>query len=393
MDLQRFEFLKATLGEDGAKALAKAAERSPALAAVLVPRAILAWLQLQESGAYEGELPGVENSYLSLARADQDFTGVIAVGESSYGFEGATLMQLAASIGVALGVDADQLDPSLRDIDLRNLGKSIDLLAKARKTAEDILVKRVLDPSGGYELGARHDQGVFGEGNQQSTTIFAKHPSLPNGHVGEVTFSHNPDGKTLMPETSFVHPEHRRMGLASAMYAHAEKLTGKKVVPSPLQSENAQGLWSGNQANPQFGKAEGPGPAAPPQQHGAPQEPTVPQKQPKAAIKPAKKPSLAPKSGATAGGSAGGQPAMQAATKLPQVKLTRSQTQRPCPVCGLSNFKGERLVGCSCFADLAKSADAVRGADGGFLVTFGHAWEPEAIQVFLEGILGRATSP
>ena len=61
MDVTRYSFLVATLGEDGATALAKAAERSPVLAPVLVPRALLSWLQLQGS-AYEGSLPGVDNS-------------------------------------------------------------------------------------------------------------------------------------------------------------------------------------------------------------------------------------------------------------------------------------------------------------------------------------------
>jgi GNAT superfamily N-acetyltransferase len=51
-----------------------------------------------------------------------------------------------------------------------------------------------------------------------------------------------------------VHPDHRRNGLATAMYTHAEKVTGKKMKPSDAQSEDAQALWA--QPNRPFGKSE-----------------------------------------------------------------------------------------------------------------------------------------
>jgi hypothetical protein len=281
MDVTRYAFLVAILGPDGATALAKAAERSPVLAPVLVPRALLSWLQLQGHD-YEGELPGVGNSYLSFRKSGADtLTGVISVGDTSYGFESATRTQLAASIGIALGVDADALDPSLRDVDLQRLGRSIDLLAKARKAVSEI------------------------------------------------------------------------------------------------------------------SKAEPPGPAAKPVKQGQPVAATAPIKQPKtntATKKPAKKldtigsaakvPSVKPQA------SPGAQPPKQADTN-PQIKLTRSQAQRPCPVCGLPQFRGERLVGCGCYLELAKSASAVRTSEG-YVVTFGPEWEPESIEVFLEGLRGLA---
>ena len=54
----------------------------------------------------------------------------------------------------------------------------------------------------------------------------------------------------------FVLEPHRRKGLASAMYAHAEKTLGRKIVPSELQSDAGKALWAGNAADKQFGKAE-----------------------------------------------------------------------------------------------------------------------------------------
>jgi GNAT superfamily N-acetyltransferase len=428
MDVQRYGFLVATLGEDGAQALAKAAERWPPLAAVLVPRAIMAWLTVVDD--FEGQLPGVDNTYLSFTKAEEAYTGTIAVGDTSYGFEAATPAHLAASIGISMGLDADDLDPALRDLDLQRLGKSIDLLVKARKAVYD-LGKRQLDPNAGYGFNAVHHEGGF-IGPQNTTTVSATHPSLPGENAGEATFSHNPDGKTITPEMSFVHPNHRRLGLASAIYAHAEKVTGKKVVPSQMQSEHAQGLWSGNAKRPQFGagtpqktqqplqameksvrlcvcghgfaskhshppdfgcdvpgckctgasegkalKAEVAGAAAPPQKQGAPMAPTAPQMQPKTnTVKTPKTPT-------------GKAPA--AAPKPPTVKLTMSQSRKPCPVCSMSQFTGERLTGCLCFADLAKNTKTQRTGDG-FLVSFGPEWDGEQIGVFLEGLQGRARS-
>jgi hypothetical protein len=275
MDVIRYGFLVATLGEDGAQALAKAAERAPVLQAVLVPRAILAWLQNVED--FEGELPGVENSYLCFSKSENTYTGTVSLGDTAYGFEAATPLQLAASIGIALGVDADALDPSLKDVDLQRLGKSVDILVRARRTVADIR------------------------------------------------------------------------------------------------------------------KAEPPGPAAAPQQQGKPEAAMPPIKQPRQAdIKADTKkpktgiPAVKPKT------SIGAQADLKADLG-PQVKLTRAQAQRPCPVCAQQQFRGERLVGCLCFADLAKSAEAVRTTEG-YTVTFGSEWDAEGIEVFLEGLQGRARS-
>jgi hypothetical protein len=142
-------------------------------------------------------------------------------------------------------------------------------------------------------------------------------------------------------------------------------------------------------------KAEPPGPAAAPMKQGKPLAAVAPIKQPKvnnAKKKPdtkldtvgraAKIPSVKPPA------SGGAQPDKQPDT-APQIKLTRSQAQRPCPVCGLPQFRGERLVGCGCYLELAKSASATRTQDG-YTVTFGHEWEPENIEVFLEGLQGLA---
>jgi hypothetical protein len=75
MDGRKFQFLKAVLGEDGAKALAKAAERAPELGNALLPRTIMAWLGVASRDDFEGTIPGVENTYLQFTKAEAKYSG------------------------------------------------------------------------------------------------------------------------------------------------------------------------------------------------------------------------------------------------------------------------------------------------------------------------------
>ena len=378
MDVQRYAFLQAILGTDGAQALAKATERQPALAPVLIPRAIMSWLDLLDrDGDYEGDLPGVDNAYLEFAKSECGYTGIISVGNSSWGFEAATSLHLAASIGVALGVDADALDPEMRNVDLQRLGKSLDLLVKARAVAAQ-LGKRQLDPNAGYTFSHNHFNDDVGPSIGQTVgrpeTFWPKRTARGDlytevvahdaqGQVaGRAGFLHVPNGQHIQAQTVRVEPEHQRKGLASAMYAHAEKLTGKKVVPDTAQSPDGQALWAGNAKAPQFGKVEAAGPAAAPQKQGEPQGPQAPQKQP-----PLPKPRVA---------------------KPPSLKLSEADARRPCPVCGLSQFHGERLVGCLCFSELSKSTKTIKTLDG-FEILFGEGWDVDSLEVFVSGFQRR----
>lgn len=82
-----------------------------------------------------------------------------------------------------------------------------------------------------------HDLGGIGD----LTHIKAVHPV--HGVVGETVVEHQADG-SLKPSDVQVHPNHRRLGIATAMYAHAEKLTNKKVMPSTAQTADGAALWS-----------------------------------------------------------------------------------------------------------------------------------------------------
>jgi hypothetical protein len=135
MDTRKVEFLKAVVGDQGAAALIKAAARSVSIENVLVPRAIMAWLGVIGRFDYEGEIPGVDDTYLDFAKNEDGlYDGSIAVGDGVFPFENANGFQLAASIAVALG--SDQPLDEVRDSELARLGKSIDIMAKAKMVTD-----------------------------------------------------------------------------------------------------------------------------------------------------------------------------------------------------------------------------------------------------------------
>jgi hypothetical protein len=131
VDSKRYGFLKAVLGQDGAVALRKAADRLGGLEDVILPRAILAWLSVAARNDYEGSIPGIDDSYLDFTKNQNgSYSGSIAMGEGVFPFQNATTFNLAASIALALG--AEQFTDNFKELDLVKLGKSIEIMAKAK---------------------------------------------------------------------------------------------------------------------------------------------------------------------------------------------------------------------------------------------------------------------
>lgn len=117
--------------------------------------------------------------------------------------------------------------------------ESLELkIAHNIRTIND-LVKKQLDPTMGITF--NHEHHDLGDG-EALTHIRALHPE---GHVvGEALFNHHQDG-TIVPEGVQVHPDHRRVGVASGIYNHAMKVTGKKIAPSYDQTDAGKALWTG----------------------------------------------------------------------------------------------------------------------------------------------------
>lgn len=143
MDERKFKFLRAVLGEDGAKALAKAAERAPELEAALLPRSIMAWLGLTSRSDFEGRIPGNENTYVQFVKSEDRYSGSVAIGDEVYSFENALVTHLGACIAVALGADHERVSPRLKDLDVQRLGKNIDTLVKARVAIRELKKQQI----------------------------------------------------------------------------------------------------------------------------------------------------------------------------------------------------------------------------------------------------------
>lgn len=387
MDAHKFQFLREVLGTDGAAALKKASERSPALGGVLIPRAIMAWLGIAARDDFEGSIPGVDNSYLQFAKNEDKYSGSISIGESVYSFDEASMMHVGAYMAVALGADADAVE-ELRDLDLQRIGRNIDTLVKARVAVNE-LRKKILDPASGITI--KHRTYVTDSG-QTLTDVDAIHPKW--GYVGQASFHHTDDGK-LKPIVAYVHPESRRQGVASAMYAHAEKHTGRTVIPSSLQSGAAEALWAGNAKSPQFGKAmkspqgnaEAPGPAHAPAAPQGPQAPLPPDptqnsKGPTVGLRP--KPPKLPTPKASTDVVQTGTQTKQPKSKSPTLKVTKSlAAERKCEVCEGHHFKEDSFVGCVCLRDLSKSVKT-HVTDEGYLLELDSDLDEDSILTLIE---------
>jgi hypothetical protein len=142
MDKRIYRFLAGTLGNDGAKALERAVTKQPEIASYLLPRVVLGWVSMQKSGEYEGEIPGVDDSYCSFTKTDQGFSGSITNTEGLLKFHDQDSYNLAATIALALGFEAEPFKGT--DNALYRLGKSIDALLKAHEITNQLTEKTEL---------------------------------------------------------------------------------------------------------------------------------------------------------------------------------------------------------------------------------------------------------
>jgi hypothetical protein len=96
----------------------------------------LSWLQTVGEIGFEGQLPGIKDSFFSLSKKEGLYDGALTIGDQLYGFEKADLLHIAASVGVALNIAIDPLPEELQKKDLTALGKSIDLFVKSNILSE-----------------------------------------------------------------------------------------------------------------------------------------------------------------------------------------------------------------------------------------------------------------
>lgn len=147
------KFITAVLGQDGYGAFKKALERSPSLNSVLAPRTIVAWLNITSRfNDYEGELPGVKNSFISFKKTEDGlFSGDVALNDGVYSFNRSNFEHLAAVVASALGLVNETIPDDLRQVDIVRLGKTIDLLVKTKVITNELSQSNMnkLEPMGG----------------------------------------------------------------------------------------------------------------------------------------------------------------------------------------------------------------------------------------------------
>lgn len=97
---------------------------------------------------------------------------------------------------------------------------------------------------------------ISGEWKREGDRYEANAHDKDGNHVGYASFDLSSSGKTLWPHNVGVDDGHKRKGVASAMYAHAEKETNSKmdIDGSRPQSSEAYNMW--RQENRPFGSID-----------------------------------------------------------------------------------------------------------------------------------------
>jgi hypothetical protein len=369
MNERAASFLAGVLGDDGARAFKKAMDGEHSLAAAVVPRAIVSWIDLATKFSYRGNIPGVENTFVEFRKSERGFNGAISIGSDIYNFSNATPYHLAASVAVALGVDETGLTTKTRDATLQRLGKSIDTLVKSRvavaalerrklqkgiapglevKKSGDNTIKthnynHVLSPEhreAGYQLHVHHTpkQGAL------KASLTHRDPVMGLSEVGHIKASH--DGQNLTVTDTDMKPEHMGKGLGASMH----------------EAMMAHGFHSGAR------QLVGPETTMKTEQPGASAKPTAQQ----AALEPAA-------------------PSFQTAQPRPPAKaqtakISKSESGVKCPTCRRLQFQDGQFVGCFCFRDLAKAVSILKADAGGYTLRFDAEWDADAILALRESM-------
>ena len=112
--------------------------------------------------------------------------------------------------------------------------------------------------SEGYKISHSSQDDRPDHKDPKSNSFFVDAHDSSGNRAGRALFIHHTDGG-IFPASSKVESDHQRKGLASAMYEHAEKVSGKVLRPESGtlgegQTNSAVALWS--QPNRPFGKSE-----------------------------------------------------------------------------------------------------------------------------------------
>lgn len=149
---------------------------------VIIPRTILSWAKTVGTLGFEGSIPGVKNSYFCLYKNENTFEGALKIKDELFVFEDADISQVVASLGVALEIDLPEIDKKLKNKDLTNLGKSIDVLVKSE------IIKKAESGRAGPAAAAtapKKQSGALSPSKQEPYQVGRMPSQSPNLAVGQ----------------------------------------------------------------------------------------------------------------------------------------------------------------------------------------------------------------
>lgn len=350
MEQRAESFLIDVLGEDGARAFKKAISKEESLASVVVPRAILSWLNIAARGSYEGEIPGQSNTYLRFRKSEgPGFNGAITYGEEVYNFANANAFHVAGAMAVAIGVDSSKVSDQVRDKTIQHLGKSIDTLVKA-----NVLIKNFTTRPGTFGTHIVNPVGSLptprarpiGPGEPTVT-----HSAFAPTHVGQPpTAKMNAPAGVPRADPSAQTANQRPIAPIAAPAAPKPP----PPVPTgalPVLKNDVPGAAGGSSDMAMWTKTEMPGAANKPakqQEAGAPIAPAFQTQQPKP-------------------------------VKKPQLKISKTESEVGCSMCGQGQFRDGIFRGCLCFRDMAQGVSC-RKSEAGYTLEFQTSdWDGDAI--------------
>jgi hypothetical protein len=426
MNDRAHKFLAGVLGHEGAAAFKKAISKEESIATAVLPRAILSWIDLATKYEYEGEIPGVENTYLQFRKSEPGtFRGAVSIGEDVYTFDRASVFHVAGAVALALGVDQAKPADTVRDQTLARLGKSIDTIVKAR-VAVDALKKgefapltkaqvnydtpefkawfrdsKVAHPDGKPMTvyhGTSKDQDFSAFRIGQRGSFFTADPEAAGKYAldndsQKLVYDHAAGKYNSVHTSPRVIPVHLslknpyKMTEADHRDRAAHDAAGKSYARWEAQHftkvrgmghdgvDMGGGTWVAfhpHQIKSVFnnkptdaghmGKVELPGQSHKPTEQQAAQAPQAPQFQ-------------------------------QAQPKPPKLglKVTKSQAQQRCHLCQRPQFEGHRFVGCLCFSAMAKSVRTTLIDSGkAYALEFrGGDWDSDAVDALFQAMRGR----
>ena len=77
----------------------------------------------------------------------------------------------------------------------------------------------------------------------------------------------------------------------------------------------------------------------------------------------------------------------RAGTSSRAVNVTKSESERKCPMCGRGHFANGKFVGCLCLSDLAKSVKTAPNGNG-YSLTFKLGTDAESVLTILDALKG-----